>query len=335
MAHASSVVLTFGPPGTGKSTDLVQLGAANWAFFSPPGGLRVASVVGIDLTGRHWEVRYAEDVVNVMPWVVQQGFAGIAIDDLTGLLKNSLNRIKSGYALWKREPTPFLPDGTVRPDVWKDGENYYKQVGWDRALWSYHEALVKDKLATQARYLGIHVAATGHVQEPFSDAEERRHRGGMDVAWKKMTPELIYIADAVQLAVPRPSEGDDADHAWDTRINCDENHPDMALKDRHDVLPSRFGPLNTAEALREYARVSGSVIHQIPRPKGLEWIEDFAEKFARRVVKEGLPEADVRAAAKEVLLRRNTPSVYATWAIRDGVHRARLRMHRKNAYNRI
>jgi len=323
--------MTAGPPGSGKSTDLVALGAANWFFFSPPGGLRVdRSVLGVDVRKRVAEVRYMDDVLRSLTWVREQGFAGVGVDDATVLLTASLNRLKPNYAVFKKisENAATAIDGNLLPGIVAvpgngAGPAYYKSAGYDWDLWSKHKQMLYDFGAT-CRHLGLHAAITGHVQEPFVDIKtSRRYRGGLDVAQRKATEGLVYVADLVQMTLPWPGTA-----SWDKRAQCDPDDPDYALKDRHNMLPVHGGPLNTAEVLRGYG-------HDIPWPAELgAWVPSFVQHGADKLAG-GVTESEVLQAGASWLEQHRIPFPHGQWALRDAIHRGRLLLHRAQSYQRL
>lgn len=326
MDLTTSLVATAGDPGSGKSTDAVAAGAGSFFFFAPPGGLRVdLSVLGISLEDRIAEVRYLEQVTESLAWVKDQGFAGVGVDDASVLCTASHDRMKSHYGLLERAaPDAALwPNGSLRPQhVYDAAKNqFYRVKGYDRELWSSFGDMFRTFLQT-ARNLGLHVVLTGHVEQPHTDKFGHYRRGGLAVAWKKLTPDLIYLFDTVQLAAPWPDT-----QPWDRRVKCDELDGSYALKDRHDVLPANGGPLNTGELLRAYG-------HQIRYPVGLEWIDDFAERGAEKILR-GEEEKEVIQRGAAWLKGQNVAFPHARWAIRDAVHRGRFRLHRASRWDTL
>jgi len=315
--------MTAGPPGSGKSVDLAATGAADWFFFAPPGGLRVAdSVLGVDLGDRLCHVEIIEDVIRYLPWVKAQGFKGVGVDDATELFKASHKRIRNHYALLRaaKDGEGYDPEGRLLPNHVLDNGRVYFVKGYDRDMWTRFDNLLADFIGA-VRHLGLHAALTGRVQEPFVDRNSVRQRGGMDVAWKKLTPELIHACDLVQMAMPWPAP------PWDKRVRCDENDPDYALKDRHNVLPHLNGPLNTAEVLRLFG-------HGIARPKNLAWMEPFVARGAEKLAG-GVTEDAVLASGIAYLQAQAVPFRHAQWALRDAIHRGRLLLHRHHAWHTL
>jgi hypothetical protein len=124
---------------------------------------------------------------------------------------------------------------------------------------------------------------------------------------------LPAAADLLLRAEPR-----EGTVGWRYAYRVGSPHPDW-------LQGSRYGTPDPAPMnLREILRHAGFTI---PRLRGLEWQDDFADRVAQGVRENlGTPAAvvEVFQFAREAAMARGVSEKHALWAIRDGFDRAIL-----------
>jgi hypothetical protein len=287
------LIATFGPMGTGKSSDLIATVLGNGVFLGVKNGLQVGTTsFGVPaglVESRTIVVHRMEQVPEGIQWAAQNGYGAVGIDDGSLLMKTSFLAIQSHYT------------------VVKNGV----EKGFDMAMWGVLDRLLYNVAAT-AQLCGIRVYMNFHQREPSRDRKTGQfHIGGPDLSWKQLTPRIGYYFDLVQQTLKDPTR-----ERWDGLMEADERNPKYTQKNR--ILDTYLkGSLNTAEMLRASGR-------HVPRFQGLEWMDDTAEQVAERIAS-GLPEEEARQPLKEDMLKRDIPPKLIRWALRDGTHRARIR----------
>lgn len=289
----AAVVLLVGEAGVGKSVENIYSWAGCGLFVAQPNALAgQTSVVGTDISSRTVQLGRMEQVPDIIRAAGAAGYAAVVIDDASLLMKNTIALTRDRFKT-----------------VSKSGGE-----GYDYGMYTFWSGVLQD-VAYTARWAGVHVILNAHVQPAYTDkATGEFFKAGPDFDWKKLVRVMPHTADLVLQAVTRPPSAPE----WDTRADCDRNDPSVMMKDRFTVMPARGGPLNTAEVLRAAG-------YNIPRPSGLEWMNDVAEWVATEIAA-GKPEADVTKAARAQLDGKVHP-FHTRWALRDGVHRGRLRKH--------
>jgi hypothetical protein len=99
--------------------------------------------------------------------------------------------------------------------------------------------------------------------------------------------------------------------------------PDYITGDRLSITPDRF-PLNIGEVLRAAG-------YDVPRAKGLEWMEAAVEAVAKILLDVIVQESDIKDALEPVipglLKRANQNQKHVRWVIADAHDRANLQRH--------
>lgn len=246
MSLEPPVVVTFGPTATGKSADSCFFGAdPNTLFIAEPGSLHVArTVCGYDIGDRVVQTKYLSHATEWIRVAADRGFSKVVVDDAS--IKALLQ--------WK-----WIAD--------KWGDNWGK---WDE---------LKDTitaLTDTARWSGVAVYISAHVQPPRQTKTGEHYPEGPDMGWYKVVRTLPHSSDLCQKTLGYPAgvvteQGYPV--TWDTRVTA-YKEPDehRATKNRYDNLGTN-APLNTAEALRH----AGYVISRGP---GREWMEEWVEEIA-------------------------------------------------------
>lgn len=285
------LIATYGPMGSGKSSDLVATCLGDGAFLGASNGLQVGTTsFGVPaglVESRTLQIDRMEQVPEGIKFCASKGYRSVGIDDGTLLMKRTHLAAEESFALYKNGA----------------------RVGVDMAMWGYLDRLIYE-IAYAAAWCGMRVYINFHQREPSMDRNGVFYVGGPDLSWKKLTPRIGYHFDLVQQSIKDPER-----QRWDGKVKCDERNPRYTQKNRIvDTLTE--APLNTAEMLRASGRT-------VPRFKGLEWMDDVAEKLAESILS-GVPEAEARAPFKEQLINNQAPKLIR-WALRDGTHRARIR----------
>lgn len=289
-----AVIVIYGEPGQGKSTENVYSWAGRGMFVAQPGALRVANtVVGYDLSKQIVHASHMEQVPDLIYKAKELGFEAVIIDDGSLMMGNTEMVARENFALTRNG----------------------KVTGYDFNLYPYMGGVLQ-RVALAARWCGIHVVINSHEQSAFTDNNGERFLGGPNWAWKKLVKIVPHVA-CMALRVPKR---DMNVPVWDTRCDCDPTDPNYYMKDRFAQAPPKAGPLNTAEILR----ATGS---PVTRPRGLEWMEQVAEGIAGMIV-QGAPEEQARAPWKAKLGESRVHPYAIRWALRDGTHRGRLRVYK-------
>lgn len=161
---------------------------------------------------------------------------------------------------------------------------------------------------------GITVIYTCHEQ-PARESSGKRVRGGP--ALPGQYPEKFSaLADVVLRGVAEPTAAPWPFVMWSF------SRPDWIAGDRLSIFPDQC-PLNLAEGLRE----SG---HNIPRPKGLEWMETLCEKLTVALMDDMENWRPILRSAMEKLHGKQSPQ-HLRWAASDALHRAIIRRARASS----
>jgi hypothetical protein len=296
MAQQPAFVVVYGAAGKGKSVDAIYSWAGSALYLAQPGALRGAeSVIGHSIDSQVVPCSRLAEAAPYLQMAKDNGFGAVVVDDISLLMRNEMEAAKPTYAIFDK-----IEKGKIS--------------GYDRAIWGYYRQIVTD-FSARARWLGINVIANAHEQVPFVDDKTgERFLGGPDLGWAKLVKDIPH---AVDLLLRVQSRGPTTP-AWDTVADCDPTDRDWQMKDRFAKAIPRGGPLNTAEILR-------AANYTIPRPAGMEWAEAVAEQVAVAILS-GTPEKQASGPVKAELVKQGCPPYLARWALRDGVHRGRLRL---------
>jgi hypothetical protein len=160
---------------------------------------------------------------------------------------------------------------------------------------------------------GITVIYTCHEQ-PSRESSGKRVRGGP--ALPGQYPEKFSaLADVVLRGVAEPTASPWPFVLWSY------SRPDWIAGDRLAIFPDQ-SPLNLAEGLREAG-------HNVPRPKGMEWMDALVEKLAVALMADMENWRTILRGAMEKL-REKYPAPQLRWAASDALHRAIIRNARAN-----
>ncbi len=193
----------------------------------------------------------------------------------------------------------LIADRSVNAYTAKYGRNY--------DLWG---ALftVAIKLRDSLRRKGCHVVFTTHLS-PAEVKQGVRLKGGPAFPGQTRS-KLPAAADLLLRAEPREGL-----IGWRYAYRCASPHVDWLQGSRYDTPDP--APMN----LREILRHAGFVI---PRLRGLEWQDDFADRVAQGLRENlGSPTA-VFDYARAAAMAKGASEAHVLWAIRDGFDRAIL-----------
>jgi len=177
-----------------------------------------------------------------------------------------------------------------------------------------HQVLGIRDAARMATAKGTHVIFNCH-QSPPKTSSGKYVRGGPQLPGQ-LPEQFAAFADIVARVKFDPTA---APWKYVLRTGPDAEH---ISGDRLDIFPDP-APMNLGEALR----LAG---YDIPRPKGLEWMEKVVASLSEKVLDEGL--ADWRRTLKPAAekLREKYSLPHVRWAIQDSLHRAVLTNARHN-----
>lgn len=167
-------------------------------------------------------------------------------------------------------------------------------------------------------FLIMHEQAPREVKKPGST---RFIHGGPLIAGWQMSEKLPAMVDLVVRVV----HDDEAPGQWPFMLEAGPD-ADYITGDRLGVMPDRF-PMN----LREVMLAAG---YDIPRPEALAWMDEKVEAAARALVKEmSKGDPDVRPILTKMaksLSGKVKDHRHIRWVLNDSLHRAQLRLHKRN-----
>ena len=364
---APPVIATFGGKAFGKTTDALTVVAGNGLIFAQPGATIVSkTVLGVDINSRIQPVDCFERLPDAIYAAKSQGFDAVYIDDGTLLMQRSMQlamqRFKkgSGYDFAMYTYLRGLVTNVVVALRWcripgvitchdqdaqtaRDGTEFPlgPDLGWSKLV-----HILPRTADVSQHAIGRGGAAAGPgmvpgvgsappvpppavaVPAPAPAAPEAPPVPGAAPPVPTADGEAAPKATApTPPAVPPRAAGPRP--AWDFRVNCPRGRRGIATGDRFDVLPEWDAPLNSLMLIREAARVTGYNYH-VPRPRGLEWMDEVAEDIAGALV-DGQPRAQATKRWIDHLKKAGIHPLHIRWAVRDGIHLSELRAHREDA----
>ena len=182
-----------------------------------------------------------------------------------------------------------------------------------------HQVLAMRDAARVATSKGTHVIFNCH-QSPPKTSSGKYVRGGPQLPGQ-LPEQFAAFADIVTRV---KYEATAAPWKYVLRTGPDAEH---ISGDRLDIFPDP-APMNIGEALR----LAG---YDLPRPKGLEWMEKVVVTLSAKVLEEGLIDwrKTLRPAAEKLREKHSLPHV--RWAIQDSLHRAVLTNARLNLLDEL
>jgi glutathione S-transferase len=173
-----------------------------------------------------------------------------------------------------------------------------------------------------ARYAtskGTHVFFNCH-QVPPKVSSGKQVRGGPKLPGQ-LPEQFSAFADVVARA-----EYEETAAPWKYVLRTGPN-PDYIAGDRLGVLPDP-APMNLREALIAAG-------YDLPRPKGLEWMDKMADKLSALVLKNGLEEwRNVLSEAGKTLASKHDLR-HVRWVLQDSLHRAVIQNAGENILDRM
>ena len=167
-------------------------------------------------------------------------------------------------------------------------------------------------------FIIMHEQAPREVKKPGST---RFIHGGPLIAGWQMGEKLPAMVDLVVRVV----HDDEAPGQWPFVLEAGPD-ADYITGDRLGVMPDRF-PMN----IREVMLAAG---YDIPRPEALAWMEPKVEAASKALVKEmskGDPEVrPILAKVAKSLSSKVEDHRHIRWVLNDALHRAQLRLHKRN-----
>lgn len=306
MSQAAVMVLTYGPSGVGKTSDMIAA-FPRAEFIAFPRSVRAAhnlwgyEIPEPDITPAR-NIREALTLVEKS--LEKKKKRAIVIDDLSPMADYSVDAYRNGT----------------------DGHS--KKTGYDIFQAVTSDLLHLRKLAETAN---AHIVMNAHVGPPHMNSLNNRWvRGGPRLPGQ--LPELIITAFDMILRVEA-----DADRTvgWPNSYKCPRTETDYVYKDRHAVANLLE---KTPPNLRELLVASG---YTLDRPPGLEWMDQAVENMASfwlaqiaagTVTPAGLGDKTVVgpifSMLREKLSAKYTKvEAHQNWALRDAWDRTLIRWH--------
>lgn len=182
-----------------------------------------------------------------------------------------------------------------------------------------HQVLEMRDAARAATAKGTHVIFNCH-QSPPKTSSGKYVRGGPQLPGQ-LPEQFSAFADVVARV---KYDATAAPWKYILRTGPDAEY---ISGDRLDIFPDP-SPINLGEALR----CAG---YDIPRPKGLEWMDKIVAELSGRVLEAGLEDwREVLKPAAEKL-RKKYELPHIRWAIQDSLHRAVLLNARNNLLDEL
>jgi len=171
-----------------------------------------------------------------------------------------------------------------------------------------HQVLAMRDAARMATAKGTHVIFNCH-QSPPKTSSGKYVRGGPQLPGQ-LPEQFSAFADIVARVKYDPTA---APWKYVLRTGPDAEH---ISGDRLDIFPDP-APMNLGEALR----LAG---YDIPRPKGLEWMEKVVVSLSDKVLEHGIVEwrEVLKPVAEKLRQKHSLPHI--RWAMQDTLHRAVL-----------
>jgi hypothetical protein len=274
----SQIILTYGEPKIGKTTDLGYT-FPQGHFFAPSASslLPLRRIVGIAP-----KTAVVKDLTAVSQYVrahaTDESISAIVIDDIALLADEAIN-------LW----TANNPD---------------KRNGW------YPYQMIKQtcqELCVIARHAPWHLVLDSHERKPEVDENGIRTRGGPILPGKLAGPALEKNSSLILRAIvsdPLVDKGA-SDDAWPVIYTCDVSDRNFTTGDRNG-LALKKNPLN----LREILFAGG-----VELPYATEWQAEEVAKLTALAL-EGKLNSDALTGWQAALGEKATPAL-VDWILRD------------------
>jgi len=297
----SQIIVTFGQPKLGKTTDL-GFTFPQGHFFAPSASslMPLKKIVGIAP-----KIAVVKDIDRVHQYVKDnannESISAIIIDDIALLADEGINR-------WKLpQQIPSNPNGN--PDM-RNGWYPYQRI-----------KEVCQEICLIARHAPWHLVLDSHERVPEISEVGIRTRGGPILPGKLAGPALEKNASMILRAiVSSPLEDKGAsDDAWPVIYTCDVSDRNFTTGDRNGVALKK-NPMN----LREILFAGG-----VELPYATEWQGAEVAKLTALAL-EGKLNAESLTTWQSTLNGAATPTLI-DWILRDA--RARVFML-KNATSR-
>jgi len=234
----------------------------------------------------------------------------LGIDNLNILSAKTVPEaiVRIEKAIKEKAPSIVIDDFSL---IVESTINKYESSKGRAGMWS---ALTRDVLAARdaaraATAQGTVVIFNCHEQPP-RQSSGKFVRGGPSLPGQ-LPEKFSGMVDVIGRAMYEPTAA-----PWKYQL-CFRPQPDYMSGDRLSVFPG-MSPMNIAEGLRAAG-------YQIAYPKGLEWIDDVAQKVSDKILEQGIedwPEVLQKVSAQ---LKDKKRLEHLRWALQDGLHRAILR----------
>ena len=282
--------IIYGRPKCGKTVAL----AAAWPHakvITPAGGALSASHLGVTLDTM--EVTSAVGVQQIADFIQAESanYPAIIIDDFSLIADAEVARCQKSFS------------GFAAFDE------------FNRRVTAFRDVCRAAKCHV---FIIMHESPPREVKKPGST---RFIHGGPLIAGWQMGEKLPALVDLVVRVV----HDEDTPGQWPFVLEAGPD-ADYITGDRLGVLPSRF-PMN----IREVMLAAG---YDIPRPEALAWMDAKVEAASKALLKEmAKDDGDVRPILAKMAKRLSgkvKDHRHIRWVLNDALHRAQLRLHKRN-----
>ena len=194
-----------------------------------------------------------------------------------------------------------------------------KHAGWDMWKELRSQVLFMRDSARFATSKGTHVIFNCH-QAPPKTTSGKYIRGGPKLPGQ-LPEQFSSFADIVARV-----EYEETAAPWKYLLRTGPNS-EYVSGDRLDIFPDP-APMNLGEALRAAG-------YELPRPKGMGWMEKAVEKSSQLVLSEGLENWRKTLSQVGQKLRGQHDLRHIRWVLQDSLHRAVIKKAGENILDRM
>lgn len=288
-----AAVAIYGELGTGKSVAMHAAFHGRIFYIGENAGLKsAASTLGVSLDPRICiaapDLRIAQSKAREIVRRAPGRFLAVGLDDVSLLAKATYYPIADRYD--KRH-------------VFDKAEDV------KRVFYEFAQFLL------DLQHLGLFPVLNFHSTEPSTSNEGMFIKGGPTMPWKSLMGDVPRVVDLLL----RTGTDPDITGDWKGVFRVENANPRWHEKDRFSVCPD-----SCPQSIYEILRAAG---YAIPRPAGLEWMEDAVAEVARGVAS-GSDPYEIGGAVQARLMADDGRSMKQTaWAVRDGWARYALAQH--------
>lgn len=290
--NGPAAIVVTGEAGLGKTTDDI-LTWPDAVYAQRPGGTKPA-------------VKFLSR--DLHPWQVQEVRDLAAIRDLVPkIAAENRGRQDRGEPLI---PALVVDDLTITAKASYDAMKPQYSAKRTFAFWDAFKREVRITIEDVIA-CGLHLAANAHVGGPGEDMDGNFHKGGPEMPTLKLRRPVAHSFHDSWIAEARPGL-----QPFPAVYRVKNADPNWMTKSRHGY--DGVYPLNMGELLRHRG-------YRIARLPGLEWQDTIAELFAQQLL-DGADRFALWDKFYDNLLGKGLYDGHVYWALRDGLHRAQIRV---------